>query len=320
MRTMGIKILPVWLGGLFFWLALSAHSQQTHQDFEQGKKNYHDKNWDGAITNFSKSIEAGYNLYDSYNYRAYSLAMQGSSNAAIADCNRVVKLQPSYSGGYYWRSRVKLALTNFDGALADFEIGLKLYSKDRPEDLAQDLAHTLTAFSQKKIMCGDLKGGITNLTQAIKICPTNWSAYLTRGYWKLLDGGSSAAIADAYVAIKHFPDQAFSYEIRAWARCELNDVSGATEDCRQALKIIDKSRPKESDVNKFAEWEMESSLMTGLQAYINDDFAGAVNRWSIFVNEAEKNLVPNKKIPLVAEKYFQKWLDKAQEKLNVQKH
>ena len=320
MRIIGTTIFPVWLGYLFFSFTLSIHGQQTNLDFELGKNNYHESDWGGAITNFSKTIELGYNLYDSYSYRAYSLAMRGSSNAAIADCNQVIKLNPADSRGYYWRSRVELALTNLDGALADFEIGRKLYSKGRPEDLAQALSGKLRSFASGKFNAGDLSGGITSLNQAINVYPTNWSAYLTRGYWKLLDGSSSAAIADAYIAIKHFPDQAFSYEIRAWARCELNDLFGATEDCRQALKIYDKRRSKLTDAKALAELEMESSLAAGLQAYINDDYAGAVERWSVFVNEAEKNLVPNKKIPLVAEKYFQKWLDKAQEKLNVKKH
>lgn len=299
--------------------ATAGHGQQTNQDFELGMQKYHQSDWDGAITNFSKTIESSFDLYNSYSYRAYARAMKRDSNGAIADCNQVIRLNPTCSCGYYWRSRVQMQLTNFEGALADFEIGLRLNPKDRPTDLAEDLLQIIKRGARGKFIAGDTGAAITNLNLAIHVCPTNWSSYLERSYWKLLQGNYGGAIADSYVSIKHYPEQAFPFEIRAWARYELNDVSGATEDCKQALKIYDEKRSKEGDAKKLAELDLESALDAGLQDYINGDFADAAKKWESWLNGVESFLPLGQKIAPATRSYFQKWLNKAQAQLKEKK-
>lgn len=220
------------------------HGQATNLDFELGVQKYHQSDWDGAITNFSKSIESGYNLYDSYSYRAYSLAMKGSSNAAIADGNRVVKWNPSYSGGYYWRSHVKLALTNFDGALTDFEAGLKLYSRDRPEDLASDISNELGRRARMCMQTDDIPGAISNVNAQVFLYPTNSNLYSYRAQLKLFQGQYDAAITDAGMALKYNSNHYFAFVVRAWARLALNDVKGSNEDQGKASAFIKEQMAK----------------------------------------------------------------------------
>lgn len=293
------------IGCLQLILATQVCGQETNQYYEQGIQKFHQSDWDGAITNFTKAIEDSFRLFESYNDRAYAKVEKGDAMGAIADCNEAINLQPNYSGSYYWRSRINLELTNFDSALADFEIGLRLNPNDRPEDLAQRLSFQCRGRGSKNYHAGDLDGDMTNLNMGIHICPTNWSLYSERGFVKVLQGHFGSAIADEYFAIKHNPESPWNYEVRAWARYELHDVSGATEDCKKALEIYGQLQAKEE--NKA--WVAKDSLsVQGLQNYINGDFEKASQEWTAWLRAQPKVLSPFRT-------YLEKWTKKAQAQL-----
>lgn len=289
-------------------LALSSSAQQTNHDFELGKASYNRSDWDGAITNFTKSIESSFDLHNSYSYRAYASAMKGDSNGAIADCNRLIAFEPNCGCGYYWRSRVELELTNNDAALRDFEIGIKMEPKDRPADLARRLSLICQRRAFKKYRAEDLDGAITNLNEAIYIAPTNSSPYALRGWLKLIQNHFDSAIADAFFAIKFEPRHLFAYDTRAWARYERGDVSGAVEDCMKVTEIWDQFRAK----NPYLPLEPEDYTTSGLLCFINGDFGKAIENWNRFQNS-------NTNLPPPAQQFLQKWIKKAQAKLPEKK-
>jgi tetratricopeptide (TPR) repeat protein len=295
---------------VFLWLpALAASAQQTNQDFTSGMASYDRSDWDGAITNFTKSIEATFNLNDSYSYRAYAKAKKGDSDGAIADCNEVIKLNSDCSCGYYWRSRVELELTNYDAALHDFKIGIKLGPKDRPADLADRLSFRCLSFAMEKYEAGDLDGAITNLNEAIYIAPTNPDPYELRGWLKVLQNHCDSAIADEYYAIKYDPKYPGNYEIRAWARYERGDVSGAMKDCKKALEIYAQYYAGGKDKERL---DRASLNMEGLQSFINGDFEKASQQWT-------RRLKEKTNMSSIDKAYFQKWIKKAQAKLQEKK-
>ena len=295
---------------VFLWLAaLAASAQQTNQDFAAGLASYHQADWDGAITNFTKAIENSYRSYESYGNRAYAKAKKGDSAGAMADCNAALQLKPDFSGAYYWRSRVELELTNYDAAMRDFKIGIKLGPKDRPADLAESLSFRCWGLAFKKYRAGDLDGAITNLNEALYIAPTYSFPYGLRGWLKVLQNHCDSAIADEYFAIKYLPKDPSNYEARTWARYERGDVSGAMEDCKKALEIYAQIYAKKAD----KEWLDQVSLnMEGLQSFINGDFEKASQQWT-------RRLKEDPHMPSLDKAYLQKWIEKAQAKLQEKK-
>lgn len=227
------RLITVMLLILGFAGAVSA----ANREFDMGEADYHRSDWAGAITNFSKLIAVSFDLYDSYSYRAYSEAEKGQSNAAIADCDEVVKLNVNYSGGCFWRSRVELILTNDETALKDFETGLRLGTGSRPGDLASDLAFPYAHHASQEFWKGNLNASVTNLNVAIFIDPTNGPYHELRGWIRELQGHSGGAITDADAGIKFNHNPALAYLTRAFARCELKDASGALEDCKKVSEI-----------------------------------------------------------------------------------
>lgn len=293
---------------LLLVLGFTSTVWSANQDFDAGLVDYNRSDWDEAITIFSKSIAAGFDLSDSYSYRAFSEAEKGQSNAAITDCNEVIKLNVNNAGGYYWRSRVELILTNEEAALENFEIGVRLGRESRPGDLALDLSVAYANRAAHEFREGNLNASVTNWNLAIYIAPTNASFYELRGWMRELKGDSGGAMADAYVAIKYKPNDPLAYLTRAFARDESNDTSGALEDCDKVLEIYDKLREGIKEPKKLADLELDPWIVEGLQNFINGDYGKAIQLWTDALENFQEPPPPVKI-------YLQKWIEKARSKL-----
>jgi hypothetical protein len=292
---------------LLFLSGFVARAESTNNDYALGLQQYRKTDWEGAITNFSKSIEAGYDLYDSYCYRAYSRAELKDGNEAVQDCNEVIKLYPGESG-YYWRARVEVELTNYDAALSDFALGMQLNTRDKPRDLADELSWSCYRRAMRNMRTNDLESAMTNLNRAIYIMPTNGIPYADRGFLKILQGRFQSAIGDEYFSIKYAPYEPFGYEFRAFARCETEDNSGALEDCTNAMEIYKKwevdSRKSEPDDHSI---QIVSFAVLGLQNFIGGNYEAATNFWTQFLDGT-------KKLPNPTTTYIEKWIERTKAK------
>src|ERR1700744_5821607 len=114
-RNPGWALLPI-------IMLLCGRAGAQYLDYSAGVVAYNQTNWDAAITNFSKSIDAGYNVYASYCDRAFAEASMGQSNAAMADCEQAIGLSPA---AYFWRPGVEMKLNNLPAAVADYETGMR---------------------------------------------------------------------------------------------------------------------------------------------------------------------------------------------------
>ena len=281
-------------------LTLRVVAQPVNADFAVGERNYEQCDWDGAISNFTKSVESAYNLRDSYSYRAYAWAMKGNVSGAMADCDHLVALEPNDADSYYWRTRVELILTNKDAALRDFDIGLKMNPRSRPADLAERMSVDWHQRGFKKSLGGDLDGAISCLNEAVRLDPTSSYPYSLRGYFKMLQGRSDSAIADAFLALKFNPKNTDAWETLAWARFERGDVSGSAEACEKELEV----GAKLAAVNELAYPKAQSLIPAGLLCFINGDFSKAADDWS-------DSISLNKKMPAPLRSFLQSWIEKA---------
>jgi tetratricopeptide (TPR) repeat protein len=285
----------------------TAAAQQTNPDFVAGERDYYQQDWDGAISNFSETIDAGYNLHDSYSYRAYSLAEKGDTNGAVADCGRMVALEPNQAGPYYWRARVEIVFTNYGAAMRDFDIGLKMDPISRPADLAWIFSNTWVRRAFEKLEMTNTDAAMLDFNEAVRTDPTNSYAYSDRGYTKLTQGHFDRAIADAFVATKYDPKNMDAYQIIAWARYERGDVSGASEACDKCIEIWNKAGTLQIHSSEYEHWISE-----GLASFISGDFQKAAEDWNASIKSSDEENGGH--TPPLFRAFLYSWIEKAKTK------
>ena len=294
-------------------LALTVAAQPVNPDYTTGVQDYHRSDWDGAISNFTKSITANYDLYNSYSYRAYALAVKGDTNGALADCTRLIALEPRCACVYFWRSRVELKFTNGSGrdtALRDYEIGLRMDPVTRPADVAGVLSAIWCQKGLKKYIAGQLDASILDLSEAILIDPIHPSTYSLRGFVKLLQGQFDKAINDALIALKYNPKYTEAYVTLAWARFERGDVTGAMEACTKAQKIA--SAFTNDDLGELNYQQGELKISAGLLNFINGDFTKAADDWGTSIKLIDG--ASGGHMPPLFRAFLQSWIEKARAK------
>ena len=304
--------MKVWLNFVVAgWIFLTAAGILIagNPDFDLGWQQYQDNDWAGAVTNFSKSIVATNDLYDSYCYRAYARAQLNDSNGAIADCSEVIKLDAT--SGYYWRASVEELMTNIDGALADYQAGMKTNPAGKPEKLVSDLCADLTTEAYKKFGTGDVPGALTNVELVISLSPTNrqWALYFC-GYLEMRLGQYDSAVTNENLVLKYWPDDLFAMSARAWARYGLNDIPGATADSQQVIGTIHSAMPVQTDPELGDPVKSDPVRypilleMEGLQSLIKGDYQQAYTAWTDFLST-------NSPMSAADKEYYQGWIERA---------
>ncbi len=89
--------------------------------FQRGEKEYANKNWSGAIREYSKAIKIDRNYLEAYFKRGLARSNADSLNQAIDDFNKTISLQTSPSGEpYLQRGNVRWKLKDSIGACSDW--------------------------------------------------------------------------------------------------------------------------------------------------------------------------------------------------------
>ncbi len=297
-------------------LCLLAHAgfgQTTNANFELGQKQYNDSDWNGAITNFSKCIETSFDLYDSYSYRAYAKSKIGDTAGALGDCAEVIKLNPSFSGGHFWRACIFVNLTNYDAALANYAIAMRLGPQNRPKDLVDDISD---GFNKRRWDCelgGNIAGAISNLDVVVFLNPINSNTFANRAMAKLHQGHFRAALTDANFALKFNQENYLAHVIRAWSLFALDDPKGAAEDCEEAQAFIEKSINK-GKANPDL-WRIDVSMNKGLLCLVKNDFQAAKDNFQKVEEFSSADTNKVSKVMIARwQKLFEKMLAKAKAK------
>ncbi|HZZ82125.1 MAG TPA: tetratricopeptide repeat protein [Gemmataceae bacterium] len=88
---------------------------------------------------------------------------------AIADCDKAIRLDPSFAHAYHLRGNARLIREDFDGAIADFEKATSLKSSFKSPPITEILLMRADSRAEK----GDLKGALADIDRALKAEPKN---------------------------------------------------------------------------------------------------------------------------------------------------
>ena len=111
---------------------------------QSGNQKARDKDYDGAIADFTEAIKLGKDLPDllragPYINRGLAYADKGDLDAGLADLNKAVKLQSNNVYAYQDRGQIYQKRNELDNAIADFTKAIKLNSKFPPAYMSRGL-------------------------------------------------------------------------------------------------------------------------------------------------------------------------------------
>ena len=128
---------------------------------------------DGALADYSKTIELDPDFYNYYICRGSVKDQKGDWEGAIADFNKAIELKSDFPLTYYNRGHAKFNKGDLVGALTDYSKSIELNPTDAD------------AFCNRGILkrkMGDVTGSIADFNKAIELNPTKRDFLKARGY------------------------------------------------------------------------------------------------------------------------------------------
>jgi len=142
---------------------------------------------DAAIADLDQALHLNPADHQAFTYRALARTGRGDVDGAIADYGEVVRLRPNSAVGYNGRGHAYLVKRMAPQAIADFSAAVRLNPTSATALNNRGLAHKLA---------GDLPRAIEDYTRAIMLNPIYALAYNNRGYAYEAAGRKAEAIAD----------------------------------------------------------------------------------------------------------------------------
>lgn len=244
-------------------------TQPANEFFKRGKEQFEKKDSFAAITSLSECLGLKPDFADCYFYRGQVYDQEGQYEKAVADFTEAIKLQPQ-KVEYYRRRAVTNDswLKKYDAAIADYTEIIKLdpkfssrwhmlrgYVFKKKKDYQRALDDFTQAInlepskSEKRAYYGaraslygdelkNYEASIADLTERIKIDPTDWMDYANRGSLYLKNKNYEKAVADYTEALKLGALLTASmHEYRARAYCGLG---------KRALAMADEKKVREA--------------------------------------------------------------------------
>ncbi len=171
--------------------------------------------------------EAGRKLAGAYCNRGHGLTEQRQLDAALADLNEAIRIDPAYPCAYTNRGRVYAFKRDFDHAMADYDEAIRI---DPTFALAYN--NRGDAWLGK----GDLDRALADFNAAIKYNPSLAVAYGNRGYAYQRKRDTVHALADYTMQIKLRPD-ALAHINRGNVYRDTEQLDCAAADLGEAARI-----------------------------------------------------------------------------------
>lgn len=211
-------------------LSVSAlFGQTTATDYyNRGTDRYTQKDYDGAIADYSKAIRLDPQYTDAYRERGLAREVKKNYAGAIIDLTRAIDLDPKNVNSYYNRGHVKMTMGDSHGAMVDYSKVIEL-----------DPGHAKAYYFRGVIRGFNLEAAdeIADYSKAIELDPKYDAAYLSRGIARRLKGDIEGAIADYTEAIKQNPNSKLAYYNRASERERKRDYDGAIADYTKVIGL-----------------------------------------------------------------------------------
>ncbi len=195
------------------------------------------KDYEGAITDFTRAIDFNPNNYKAYTNRGTSKRELNDYQGALADLTKAIELNPNVDTIYLARGSIRHFLRDSNGAIADASKAIELNPIN---------GRAYYNRGTSKMDLEDYYGAMSDFTKSIELNPKYGKAYTNSGASKVLLNDYQGALVDLTKAIELIPNDRYAYLNRAYAKNGLNDKARACIDARKAQSLgMDESSIKE---------------------------------------------------------------------------
>ena len=205
------------------------NQKKTKESYNSdGDKKSKLKDYQGAISDYTKAIDIDPNYSIAYFNRGFVKSKLKDYYGAISDYNKAIEHNPNHRNSYINRGIAKGNLKDYYGAISDYNKAIEI-------DPNYSISYTNRGVS--KVNLKDYQGAISDYTRAIEIDPNYSIAYFNRGVVKSKLKDYYGAISDYNKAIEHNPNHRNSYINRGIAKENIGDLEGACLDWQKAANI-----------------------------------------------------------------------------------
>jgi tetratricopeptide (TPR) repeat protein len=197
--------------------------------YDSGRLEYVTGDNQSALRDFTKAIQLDPKDVSSFFLRSRTKLRLRDHRGAVADCDRVIQLNPHYNAGVYdTRGLAKYNLGDNPGAIADCEVALKIDP------------HFASAYNNRGLAEMDLTNyaaALNDFNKAIEFNSKFQHAYFNRGYLKNKLEDFPGAVADYSKAIEMDPQYSIAYFFRANTKRILKDYPNALADYDKVIAL-----------------------------------------------------------------------------------
>ncbi|MEH1820406.1 MAG: tetratricopeptide repeat protein [Nostoc sp.] len=209
-------------------VTIEQKSKSAETYYNEGLEKYNNKDFRGAIEDYTQAIQINPNYAAAYINRGLARYDLGDNQAAIQDYNQAIQINPNDAAAYINRGSARSNLEDNQAAIQDYNQAIKINPNYANAYYGRGLA---------RYNLGDNQAAIQDYNQAIQINPNYANAYYNRGLARYNLGNNQAAIEDYNQAIRINPNYANAYYNRGLSRYNLGDNQAAIEDYNQAIQI-----------------------------------------------------------------------------------
>jgi len=186
------------------------------------------EDYERALRDISSAIKLEPENAQSYAMRGRVKVALADKSGALADCNKAIALSPT-SNNYRIRAFVKCVARDYEGALRDYAKAIELNANSSNYYIRAIVRHQLR----------DHEGALQDFTKAIELEPSNGDWYGYRAGMKVALKDYQGALQDYAKAIELEPNQPGHYQGRALAKVRMDDLDGAVQDYSKAIELFD---------------------------------------------------------------------------------
>lgn len=201
-----------------------------------------------AISDIDKSISISKNIAGAYVMRSDLHIQYGKDfEAALADMDEAIKLEPRYTGYFINRAYIRYNLDDYFGAMADYDYALQL-------DPANVTAHFNRGLLRTEV--SDNNKAIEDFSFVLRSEPDNLLARYNRALLYSKIGQYREAVADFDAVLAIYPNFEAGLFARSECKRKMGDMAGGEKDYNKARDLSNRNEQL-ADASKGANTEQE---------------------------------------------------------------
>lgn len=210
-------------------LPTTAQPEKAADFYLQGGDQAKKENFDAAIANFDKALALNPNYAEAYNSRGEARSRLRDYEGAIKDYNQAITLDPKLAIAYSNRGASYHRSGKYKEAIKDYGQSIAL-----DPDFTAVYSNRGAAYHK----LGKKEEAINDYNKSIALDPKFPVVYNNRGAARSALGDKAGAMKDFNQAIKLDPNCAPCYQNRGVDRSYLNDKQGAVADLQKAADLF----------------------------------------------------------------------------------